>query len=206
MNNLRTSKALKFVSYILFPVFVLLIGLSIFHLAFLDEYGNTGATKFIDTEMFSSDYVYYITDNIQNAYNQKNNGCRMFMQLEDVNGNEIYYLNRDYMYSYYNGINEYVDLIIIDKETNAIYTNMRSSDYNKEIENKKNATKKATITIVAIVYLTISFDVGNVTCFISSFTSLKYPGFFSFFCFFTFLFFLSLTFFSTSFFAILFTS
>ena len=141
MNNLRTSKALKFVSYILFPVFVLLIGLSIFHLAFLDEYGNTGATKFIDTEMFSSDYVYYITDNIQNAYNQKNNGSRMFMQLEDVNGNEIYYLNRDYMYSYYNGINEYVDFIIIDKETNAIYTNMRSSDYNKEIENMKNATK-----------------------------------------------------------------
>ena len=141
MENLRTSKLLKFISYILFPVFVLLIGLSIFHFAFLDEYGNTGATKFIDTEMFSSDYVYYITDNIQNAYNQKNNGSRMFMQLEDIDGNEIYYLNRDYMYSYYNGINEYVDFIIIDKETNAIYTNMRSSDYNKEIENMKNATK-----------------------------------------------------------------
>ena len=141
MENLRTSKVLKFISYILFPVFVLLIGLSIFHLAFLDEYGNTGATKFIDTEMFASEYVYYITDSVENAYHQKNDGARMFMQLEDVNGNEIYYLNRDYMYSYYNGINEYIDFIIIDNETNTIYTNMKSNDYDNEIENMKNATK-----------------------------------------------------------------
>ena len=141
MENLRISKALKFVSYILLPVFVLLIGLSIFHLAFLDEYGNTGATEFIDTEMFANEYVYYITDNIANANDQKNNGATMFMQLEDVDGNEIYYLNRDYMYNYYNGINEYIDFIIIDEETNAIYTNMRISDYNSEIENMKNATK-----------------------------------------------------------------
>ena len=141
MENLRTSKALKFVSYVLLPIFVLLIGLSIFHLAFLDEYGNTGATNFIDTEMFANEYVYYITDNIANANNQKDNGATMFMQLEDVNGNEIYYLNRDYMYNYYNGINEYIDFIIIDKETNAIYTNMRISDYNSVIENMKNGTK-----------------------------------------------------------------
>ena len=141
MENLRTSKALKFISYILFPIFVLLIGLSIFHLSFLDEYGNTGATNFIDTEMFANEYVYYITDNIANANDQKNNDTRMFMQLEDVDGNEIYYLDRDYMYSYYNGINEYIDFIIIDKETNAIYTNMRTSDYNSEIENMKNSTK-----------------------------------------------------------------
>ena len=141
MENLRTSKALKFVAYILFPVFVLLIGLSMFHLAFLDEYGNTGATKFIDTEMFASEYVYYITDSVENAYHQKNDGTRMFMQLEGVNGNEIYYLDRDYMYSYYNGINEYIDFIIIDNETNTIYTNMKSSDYNSEIENMKNSPK-----------------------------------------------------------------
>ena len=141
MENLRTSKILKFVSYILFPIFVLLIGLSIFHLAFLDEYGNTGATEFIDTEMFASEYVYYITDSVENAYNQKNGNSRMFMQLEDVNGNEIYYLDRDYMYSYYNGINEYIDFIIIDNETNTVYTNMKSSDYNSEIENMNNSTK-----------------------------------------------------------------
>lgn len=141
MENLRTSKILKFVSYILFPIFVLFIGLSIFHLAFLDEYGNTGATEFIDTEMFASEYVYYVTDSVENVYNQKNGNSRMFMQLEDVNGNEIYYLDRDYMYSYYNGINEYIDFIIINKNTKEIFTNMRINDYNNEIQNIKNSTR-----------------------------------------------------------------
>ena len=37
METLRTSNVLKFISYILFPIFVLCIGLTIFHLAFLDE-------------------------------------------------------------------------------------------------------------------------------------------------------------------------
>lgn len=141
METLRTSNVLKFISYILFPIFVLCIGLSIFHLAFLDEYGNTESTRFIDTEMFSSNYIYYITDNMENAYHQKNDGTRMFMQLEDANGNEIYYLDRDYMYSYYNGINEYIDFIIIDNNTDTIYTNMKSSDYSYEIENMKNSPK-----------------------------------------------------------------
>ena len=68
METLRTSNVLKFISYILFPIFVLCIGLSIFHLAFLDEYGNTESNRFIDTEMFSSNYIYYITDNMENAY------------------------------------------------------------------------------------------------------------------------------------------
>lgn len=141
MENLRTSKMLKFISYILFPIFILLIGLSIFHLLFLDEYGNNGSEKFVDTEMFANEYIYYITDSIENANAQKNNDTRIFIQLEDVNGNDIYYLDVDYIYNYYNGINEYIDFIIIDKETNAIYTNMRSSDYNSEIENMENSTK-----------------------------------------------------------------
>ena len=141
MDNLKSSKLLKMISYILLPIFVLLIGLSIFQFAFLEEYGNTDATKFIDTEMFANKYAYYIADNIENAKNQKNGNSRMFMQIEDLNGDKVYYLDKNYMYSYYNGINEYVDFIIIDKETNEIYTNMKIDDYNKEIENMKNAPK-----------------------------------------------------------------
>ena len=78
---------------------------------------------------------------MENAYHQKNDGTRMFMQLEDANGNEIYYLDRDYMYSYYNGINEYIDFIIINKNTKEIFTNMRINDYNNEIQNIKNSTR-----------------------------------------------------------------
>ncbi len=139
--DIRTPKLLKIICYILFPIFVLTMGISIFHLAFLDEYGNTESTKFIDTEMFAHNYLYYIIDNIGNAYNQEQDGSDRFLELEDSSGNKIYYLDRDYMYSYYNGINQYVDFIIINKKTREIFTNMRINDYNSEIQNIKNSTR-----------------------------------------------------------------
>lgn len=139
--DIRTSKILKIISYILLPIFVLIMGISIFHLAFLDEYGNTESTKFIDTEMFANNYLYYIIDSVGNVYNQEQNGADRFLQLEDALGNKINYLDRDYMYSYYNGINEYIDFIIINKNTKEIFTNMRINDYNNEIQNIKNSTR-----------------------------------------------------------------
>ena len=139
--DIRTSKILKIISYILLPIFVLIMGISIFHLAFLDEYGNTESTKFIDTEMFANNYLYYIIDSVGNVYNKEQDGADRFLQLEDALGNKINYLDRDYMYSYYNGINEYVDFIIINKNTKEIFTNMRINDYNNEIQNIKNSTR-----------------------------------------------------------------
>lgn len=139
--DIRTSKILKIISYILLPIFVLIMGISIFHLAFLDEYGNTESTKFIDTEMFANNYLYYIIDSVGNVYNQEQDGADRFLQLEDALGNKINYLDRDYMYSYYNGINEYIDFIIINKNTKEIFTNMRINDYNSEIQNIKNSTR-----------------------------------------------------------------
>ena len=139
--DIRTSKILKIICYILLPIFVLIMAISIFHLAFLDEYGNTESTKFIDTEMFANNYLYYIIDSVGNVYNQEQDGADRFLQLEDALGNKINYLDRDYMYSYYNGINEYVDFIIINKNTKEIFTNMRINDYNNEIQNIKNSTR-----------------------------------------------------------------
>ena len=139
--DIRTSKILKIISYILLPIFVLIMAISIFHLAFLDEYGNTESTKFIDTEMFANNYLYYIIDSVGNVYNQEQDGADRFLQLEDALGNKINYLDRDYMYSYYNGINEYIDFIIINKNTKEIFTNMRINDYNNEIQNIKNSTR-----------------------------------------------------------------
>lgn len=141
MGKLRTSKLLKSLSYILFPIFVLITALSIFHFAFLEEYGNTESTSFIETEMFANEYMLFITNNIKNCYNQKNNTNNMFIQIDDDKGNTIFYLDVDYMYSYYNGINNYIDYIIIDKETNYIYTNMKSENYSLEIENMKKSSK-----------------------------------------------------------------
>ena len=139
MENLKTSKALKIISYILIPILVAIIGLSVLHLAFLNEYGNSEETKYIETEMFASDYLYFIIDQVSICYNEKQDNSDYFMIVEDNNGNKYNYSNHNYGYSRYNDIGSYIDYIIIDKETNEIYTNIRSNDYNKEIENMKNA-------------------------------------------------------------------
>ena len=39
--------------------------------------------------MFAHNYIYYIVDNIGNAYNQKNSDSDLYMELEDSEGNEI---------------------------------------------------------------------------------------------------------------------
>ena len=139
MENLKTSKALKIISYILIPILVLIIGLSMLHLAFLNEYGKSEETEYVKTEMFASDYLYFIIDQVSICYNEKQDNSDYFMIVEDNNGNKYNYSNHNYGYRRYNEIGSYIDYIIIDKETNEIYTNIRSNDYNKEIENMKNA-------------------------------------------------------------------
>ena len=139
MENLKTSKALKIISYILIPILVAIIGLSVLHLAFLNEYGKSEETEYVKTEMFASDYLYFIIDQVSICYNEKQDNSDYFMIVEDNNGNKYNYSNHNYGYSRYNEIGSYIDYIIIDKETNEIYTNIRSNDYNKEIENMKNA-------------------------------------------------------------------
>ncbi len=138
MENLKTSKALKIISYILIPILVAIIGLSIFHLAFLNEYGSVKEKRYEETEMFASDYLYFIMDQISLCYQEENNYDSYFMIVEDNNGNRYKYSNHNYGYSMHNGIGAYIDYIIIDKSTNEIYTNIRTNDYQKEIENIKS--------------------------------------------------------------------
>ena len=139
MENIKTSKTLKIISYILIPILVAIIGFSILHLAILDEYGNSEETKYIETESFANDYLYYIINQVSICYNEKNNNSDYFMIIEDNNGNKYNYSNHNYVYNRYKGIDSYIDYIIIDKETNEIYTNMRSNDYEKEIEDIKSS-------------------------------------------------------------------
>lgn len=138
MENLKTSKLLKMISYILIPILVAIIGLSIFHLAFLNEYGSVKEKRYEKTEMFANDYLYFIVDQVSLCYQEKNNNNSYFMIVEDNNGNKYKYSNHNYGYSIHNGIGAYIDYIIIDKETNEIYTNIRINDYQKEIENIKD--------------------------------------------------------------------
>ena len=62
-----------------------------------------------------------------------------FMEIEGTNGQKYYYSdNESYIYNNYDGIGTYIDYIIINKQTNEMYTNMRSSNYEQEIEDIKN--------------------------------------------------------------------
>ena len=146
MENLKTSKALKIISYILIPILVAIIGLSVLHLAFLNEYGNSEETKYIETEMFASDYLYFIIDQVSICYNEKQDNSDYFMIVEDNNGNKYNYSNHNYGYSRYNEIGSYIDYIIIDKETNeelveeVVIKGYEGDEYKteeKEIENYK---------------------------------------------------------------------
>ena len=72
MEKARKSSLLKMLCYILIPILVAILGFSIFHLAFLDEYGDIGEeTEYTKSEQFANDYFYYITNTISRCENEK---------------------------------------------------------------------------------------------------------------------------------------
>ena len=138
MENLRTSKLLKLISYILIPILVLLIALSILHFAFLNEYGTANETQYSKTEIFADDYLLFIIDKVKDCMSESSI-INNFMEIEGTNGQKYYYSdNESYIYNNYDGIGTYIDYIIINKQTNEMYTNMRSNNYEQEIEDIKN--------------------------------------------------------------------
>lgn len=138
MENLRTSKLLKLISYILIPILVLLIALSILHFVFLNEYGTANETQYSKTEIFADDYLLFLIDKVQDCMNE-NSIRNNFREIEGKNGQKYYYSDdENYIYNRYDGIGTYIDYIIINNQTNEMYTNMKSNNYDQEIQNIKN--------------------------------------------------------------------
>ena len=90
MENLRTSKLLKLISYILIPILVLLIALSILHFAFLNEYGTANETQYSKTEIFADDYLLFIIDKVKDCMSESSI-INNFMEIEGTNGQKYYY-------------------------------------------------------------------------------------------------------------------
>lgn len=66
MEKLRNSTILKILCYILIPILVAILGLSIFHLSFLNEYGDTkSGTKYFESEQFANEYFYFIENRLR---------------------------------------------------------------------------------------------------------------------------------------------
>lgn len=135
MEKLRNSGSLKIICYILIPILVAIMGLSIFHLAFLNEYGNEGEKDYTETEEFANNYIYFILNKISSCEEQDIEKSD-FIRIEDSNGKEYYYSNS--RTSYYKGLGSYIEYIFIDKETKMMYTNIKSNNYQEEMNNMKN--------------------------------------------------------------------
>lgn len=139
MEKVRNSSLLKIICYILIPILVAILGFSIFHLAFLNEYADIdGETEYIKSEQFANNYFYGITNKISQCERARKGYSSNFIEIEENNGNPYYYCDIRESTNYYMGVPAYINYIMIHKETGKMYTNIKSNDYQKEIENIKN--------------------------------------------------------------------
>lgn len=139
MEKIRKSSLLKITCYILIPIIVALIGISIFHLYFLREFSEVGNEgNYIETEQFANSYFQEIKDEILQCERVKNGNLNItsFYKIDDDNGEWYYYTNKNK--KYYNGMSTYIDFIIINKKSGTRYTNIKSQNYDKDIKNIKN--------------------------------------------------------------------
>lgn len=139
MEKVRNSSILKIICYILIPILVAILGLSIFHLAFLNEYGDIGTeTEYVKSEQFANEYFYFIINKISQCENATKGYSNNFLEIEDNDGNIYYYSDARESNSYYTGVPAYMNYIMVNKKTNKMFTNIKSKDYKNEMENMKS--------------------------------------------------------------------
>ena len=139
MDKVRNSSLLKILCYILIPILVAVLGFSIFHIAFLNEYGDAeNETEYIKSEQFANEYFYFIINKISQCENTEKGYSSNFVEVQDNEGNTYYYSDNIKESNYFTGIPAYMNYILVNKNTNKMYTNIKSQDYKKEMENMKN--------------------------------------------------------------------
>lgn len=100
---------------------------------FLNEFGNKKEeVEYTQTENFANNYLYFFINKIANC--QENIRERQFSQLEDEEGNFYCYFDEGNQYSN-NQIGNYINYIIIEKDTKKIFTNIKSNNYQEVMEN-----------------------------------------------------------------------
>lgn len=139
MNKLRQSTLMKILCYLLIPIVAGILILSIGNVVIVSEYGQIGdKNQYLETENFGENYIYSIISKIRYIKNTKPEIYQYseYTKIEDENYNaSIYYNDSNYDNA---SINNYINYIIVDKKTENLYTNIKSSDYKKEIQEMKN--------------------------------------------------------------------
>ena len=123
MEKVRNSSLLKLLCYILIPIITASLILSVVYIGIEDDYGNK-SEEFADRYLSS---IIYNVNRIKIGYtDRENNG-----EYTKVDEN-IYYAK---YYSYYDTtIDEYIKFVIFDLNTNNIYTNIQSNNYEETIK------------------------------------------------------------------------
>lgn len=135
MQAIKNSFFLKAISYIFLPIIVASLILSIIYISLSNEYGNSNNLKesYFNSSGFSYEYISDLITNIRridNGYTDENNNG-IYSKIEE----NLYYTDNEYMY---NDITSYIKYIIINNETNEIYTNVQSSNYLEEAKTFSN--------------------------------------------------------------------
>ena len=141
MENLKKSTWTRVLCYILIPIFLIILILSVLNVAITSEYGDFNKNQdFVQTENFAMNYLYSIVTDIEyiKEYEKSNKsqsyGKYAEIEESDYSEGRIYYESRNYNDTYiYNNI----QYIIINKETNELYTNIRTKNYIQDIEDMK---------------------------------------------------------------------
>ena len=143
MEKLRDSSIIKALCYILIPILLLIFTASVYDVIITTEYGeiNEDPSKtYIETESFGRNYIASIFSNVSYITQKKLDNTILYnsryVQIEgnDIQNNIFY----DDKATYNSSVYDFVRYIIKDKETENIYTNIKSNDYYKEMEEIKN--------------------------------------------------------------------
>jgi len=135
MQAIKNSFFLKELSYILIPIIVASLILSIIYISLSNEYGNSNNLRdsYFTSNNFSYEYISNIISNvrrIEKIYSDEDNNG-IYNKIED----NIYYTDNEYTY---NDITTYIKYIIINNETNEIFTNVQSTNYLEDAKTFSN--------------------------------------------------------------------
>ena len=159
MENIRESILLKFLCYILIPIMIFILAISIIDVSITSQYGEMeGPEEYAETEEFGMEYLATLIYDFKNIKKDKSQLGKVTEETasktyEEASGmeNETPYDNyseiEDESYDYpvyyeisnYNNtrISQYINYIIIDKENKNMFTNIKSNNYPEEINKLK---------------------------------------------------------------------
>ena len=149
MQDIKESILLKFLCYILIPIMIFVLAISMIDVSITSQYGEMeGPEEYIETEEFGREYLLTLIYKVQDIYGDKKERSNISVNKENSNLFNHYDEIEDKSYEhpvYYEVINysntmvsQYINYIIIDKENGNMFTNIRSNNYPEEINKLKS--------------------------------------------------------------------